>query len=156
MRDIKFINVHCTATSQSATVESLSNYWRNVKKWRHPGYHYVILPDGQIHQFLSEEAISNGVKGVNSVSVNIAYIGGIDSKKKAIDNRTKQQLASMRAILIYLQESYPDADIKGHRDHSPDLNGDGEISSDEFIKQCPSFDVTEWLSSINFYAQLNF
>ncbi|MZZ85577.1 N-acetylmuramoyl-L-alanine amidase, partial [Escherichia coli] len=29
----------------------------------------------------------------------------------------------------------------GHRDPSEDLNGDGTISPDEWIKQCPSFNA---------------
>ena len=31
--------------------------------------------------------------------------------------------------------------VIGHRDTSPDLNGDGIISPDEYIKSCPCFDV---------------
>ena len=35
--------------------------------------------------------------------------------------------------------------ICGHRDLSPDLNGNGEIEPEEWVKACPCFDVTkEW------------
>ena len=37
--------------------------------------------------------------------------------------------------------------ICGHRDLSPDLNGDGTISPNEWIKDCPCFDVWSWLDS---------
>jgi N-acetylmuramoyl-L-alanine amidase len=36
---------------------------------------------------------------------------------------------------------FPKAQIKGHRDFSPDLNKDGKITSNEWIKQCPCFDA---------------
>jgi N-acetyl-anhydromuramyl-L-alanine amidase AmpD len=31
--------------------------------------------------------------------------------------------------------------IIGHRDASPDLDGDGTIEEDEWTKECPCFDV---------------
>ena len=33
----------------------------------------------------------------------------------------------------------------GHRDTSPDLNGDGVIEPYEYVKACPCFDVREFL-----------
>jgi hypothetical protein len=33
--------------------------------------------------------------------------------------------------------------VCGHRDLSPDLNGNGEIEPEEWIKQCPCFDVAK-------------
>lgn len=44
--------------------------------------------------------------------------------------------------------------IVGHRDLSPDKNGDGIITSNEWVKLCPSFDVTKWLNDINFYNKI--
>jgi len=35
--------------------------------------------------------------------------------------------------------------IKGHRDYSPDLNGNGVIERNEWLKICPGFDVSEWI-----------
>ena len=35
----------------------------------------------------------------------------------------------------------PQATILGHRDLSPDSNGDGRITPNEWIKQCPCFDA---------------
>ena len=77
MRDIKYIVVHCTATPQTATVSSIQNYWKNTLKWVMPGYHFMIKSDGEIIQLLEIEKISNGVKGFNSVSINISYHKGM-------------------------------------------------------------------------------
>jgi len=31
--------------------------------------------------------------------------------------------------------------VKGHRDFSPDKDGDGKITQREWIKECPCFDA---------------
>lgn len=140
MREIKYIAVHCTASSQHTTIKELQQEFRR-KGWKTPGYHYVVAADGAITQLLDNEKVSNGVKGFNSVSVNVAYIGGIDTAGKPIDNRTDEQKASLRSLLKLLHKTYPTAVIQGHRDFSPDLNHDGRITSNEYIKACPCFDA---------------
>lgn len=131
MRDIKYIVVHCTATPQTATVSSIQNYWKNTLKWVMPGYHFMIKPDGEIVQLLEIEKISNGVKGFNSVSINISYIGGVDSKNIPIDNRTPAQKRSLTDLLTKLKKEFPKAIIQGHRDF-PNVK-----------KACPSFNAKE-------------
>ena len=140
MRTIKYIAIHCTASSQTMTIEGLRQEFKQ-KGWSNPGYHYIVSPDGKITQMLPDDKISNGVRGFNSVTINIAYIGGIDSAGKPVDNRTEEQKASLRALLKMLHKKYPAAVIQGHRDFSPDLNKDGKITPNEFIKACPCFDA---------------
>ena len=140
MRTIKYIAVHCTASSQLATVKELLLEFQR-RGWKNPGYHYVVGADGTITQLLDEEGVSNGVRGYNSVLVNVAYIGGIDTEGKAVDNRTPEQKASLLKLLGMLHKKYPTATIQGHRDFSPDLNRNGIIEPDEFIKACPCFDA---------------
>lgn len=142
MRNIKYIAVHCTASRQSMTIEGLKQEFKR-KGWVNPGYHYVVLPDGKISQLLDEDKVSNGVKGFNAVSINVAYIGGIDTNGKPIDNRTTAQKASLRSLLKMLHKKYPTAVIQGHRDFSPDLNKDGKITSNEWMKACPCFNAKE-------------
>lgn len=147
MREIKYIAVHCTASSQQTTIKELQQEFRR-KGWKNPGYHYVVAADGAITQLLDEEKVSNGVKGFNSVSVNVAYIGGIDTNAKPIDNRTDEQKASLRSLLKLLHKKYPTAVIQGHRNFSPDLNHDGRITSNEYIKACPCFDAKKEYANI--------
>lgn len=116
MRDIKYLVVHCTATPQNTKLESIQNYWKNTLGWKNPGYHYVIHPDGTITALLPEEQISNGVAGYNSVSINVSYIGGVDVKGKAVDNRTPAQKTAIEGLLKKLRKKYPKAKIQGHRD----------------------------------------
>jgi N-acetylmuramoyl-L-alanine amidase len=60
------------------------------------------------------------------------------------DTRTHDQKAALERVLKTLKVMFPKAQIKGHRDFSPDLNKDGKITSNEWIKQCPCFDVSEY------------
>lgn len=147
MRNIQYIAVHCTASHQSQTIEGLKQEFKR-KGWVNPGYHYVVSPDGKITQLLDEEKVSNGVKGFNSVSINVAYIGGIDVNGKPIDNRTDAQKTSLRSLLKMLHKKYPVAVIQGHRDFSPDLNKDGKITPNEWMKSCPCFNAKEEYSNL--------
>ena len=131
MRDIKYIVVHCTATPQTTSVESIKQYWKTHLGWKMPGYHFMIKPDGEIVQLLEIEKISNGVKGFNSVSINISYIGGVDSENKPIDNRTPAQKRSLTDLLTKLKKEFPKAIIQGHRNF-PNVK-----------KACPSFNAKD-------------
>ena len=140
MRNIKYIAVHCTAGHQTQTIASLRGEFRQ-RGWVNPGYHYVIDVSGKVTQLLPDDKVSNGVRGYNSVTVNVAYMGGIDDRGRPVDNRTEAQKHSLRSLLKLLHGRYPNACIQGHRDFSPDLNRDGRISRDEWIKACPCFDA---------------
>ncbi len=78
----------------------------------------------------------------------MAYAGGLDHNGQPIDNRTEQQKAALYFLVERLKSKYPNASIRGHRDFSPDLNGDGVISEHEFIKQCPCFDAAKEYAGI--------
>nr|DAX49140.1 MAG TPA: endodeoxyribonuclease I [Caudoviricetes sp.] len=147
MRAIKYIAVHCTASHQTETIEGLWQEFRR-KGWKNPGYHYVVASDGTITQLLPEDKISNGVKDYNSVTINVAYIGGIDEHGKAVDNRTEKQKKALRSLLTMLHKKYPNAVIQGHRDFSTDLNHDGKITQNEWIKVCPCFNAKEEYSNL--------
>ena len=147
MRAIKYIAVHRTASHQTETIEGLRQEFRR-KGWKKPGYHYVVASDGTITQLLPEDKISNGVKDYNSVTINVAYIGGIDEHGKAVDNRTEKQKKALRSLLTMLHKKYPNAVIQGHRDFSTDLNHDGKITQNEWIKVCPCFNAKEEYSNL--------
>lgn len=141
MREIKRIFIHCTATPQaSTTVNSLLKDFK-ARGWKNPGYHYVIFPNGRIVNMLDEDKVSNGVQGYNQTAINIAYVGGIDKQGKAVDNRTQEQKNALWYILRTLVVRYPNAQILGHRDISPDTNHNGKVDKWERIKECPCFDA---------------
>jgi N-acetylmuramoyl-L-alanine amidase len=94
----------------------------------------VVFPDGTVECLLSEDKVSNGVQGYNSTSINIAYVGGIDSRGRGIDNRTDDQKRVLRDLLGSLKKRYPNAHIMGHRD----IWGKNPKN---WKKQCPCFDA---------------
>lgn len=58
------------------------------------------------------------------------------------DTRTAQQKESLIKLLKQLISRYPTIKrIIGHRDTSPDLNGNGIIDPYEYIKGCPCFNA---------------
>lgn len=154
MRKIKYIVLHCSAGFGNR--ESIERFWRS-KGWKSPGYHRLIEEGGKVHELIDFNKISNGVLGYNTNSINICYIGGIDptNKHKAKDTRTDLQIASMimciKDALYWCKNNGQDISeiiIQGHRDFSPDKNGNGVIEAWERIKECPSFDVKQWLEIV--------
>ena len=137
MRQIDYIVIHCTATSPTTPVVNILNYWRDRLGWKNPGYHRIITSEGFVQELLPLDKVSNGVRGYNSNSVHISYVGGIDKNGKAKDTRTKEQLKSMELELRSLHALFPLAKIQGHKDF-PGVH-----------KACPSFDVAAYLKTIN-------
>lgn len=136
MRKIKYIAVHCTATPQTTSIDSIKNYWKTNLGWKMPGYHFIIKPDGEEVKLLSVDEVSNGVKGFNSETINISYIGGVDAKNQPIDNRTPAQKATLLKLLKEFRAKFPNAIIQGHRDF-PNVK-----------KACPSFNAKKEYENI--------
>lgn len=134
-RDIKYIFVHCTASSQKWGVRELQAEFK-AKGWKNPGYHKVVTVDGIVHAMLDLDKVSNGVQGYNSKAVNVAYVGGVDGKGKPIDNRTEAQKVALKSLLKELHAQFPKAIIMGHRD----IWGS---DSRKWKKWCPCFNAEE-------------
>lgn len=133
MRTINNLVLHCTATPQNTTIESIQRFWKEEKKWKYPGYHWIIKADGTAVNLLPIEQVSNGVSGHNSDSIHISYIGGVDKDGKPIDNRTAAQIRTQKELLLKYHRMFPKAKLVGHRDFK------------SVAKACPSFDVYTWL-----------
>ena len=101
----------------------------------------LVYLDGTIVQTKSFELIGQHVAGSNSNSIGICYIGGLDKNGKGKDTRTPEQKESLLKQLKSLKKTYPNATILGHRDFSPDKDGDGIIEPWEFMKECPCFNA---------------
>lgn len=140
--------VHCSATgpAQNIGVREITQ-WHIQRGFDTVGYHYVIRRDGTLETGRPESAIGAHVKGHNANSIGVCLVGGVDTAGKPANNFNHAQFLALGELLDQLQSRYPDARILGHRDLSPDLNGDGRITPNEFIKACPSFDITAWLKT---------
>ena len=150
MRNIKYIVLHCTATPQDTKIASIERFWKETLGWKNPGYHFIIEADGNVVQLLPIQQIANGVKGHNEHAIHISYIGGQNGQ----DNRTVQQEAAQIELVEKYKKAFPAAQVLGHRDLSPDLDGDGIIEPQEWTKECPSFDVASWVKKACLFGLL--
>lgn len=109
------------------------------------GYHYVIRLDGKVEKGRPENQVGAHVQGYNSVSLGIALEGGLSQTTgKPADTRTPAQVEALIDLIHDLLTRYPKARICGHRDLSPDRDGDGVIEPHEYLKECPCFDAIPW------------
>ena len=92
-----------------------------------------------------ERAVAHA-RGYNERSIGIAYEGGLDEQGRPADTRTELQKRSLRILVRVLKADFPGiTQVVGHRDLSPDLDGDGVVEPDEWTKACPCFDVKKEL-----------
>ncbi len=150
MAKLKYLVIHCTATAEGREVTASqirAAHTNPVSKggrgWRVVGYTDMIHLDGRVERLVdnNEDAnvdpweITNGAKGYNSVSRHIVYVGGLDSKGKPKDTRTKAQEEALKRYVLDFHCRFPEVKIIGHN----------EVAA----KDCPCFDVQAWLKSLH-------
>ena len=146
MRKIDLLVIHCSATrvdrcytEHDLTTDHLRRNFSGA------GYHYYIRKNGDIKTLRPIEIPGAHARGFNLSSIGICYEGGIDATGHPSDTRTAFQKHSLRVLVMLLLKDYPCSKVVGHRDLSPDLNHNGEIEPEEWIKECPCFDASEIL-----------
>ena len=123
------------------------------------GYHFVIACNGAVFTGRSLQEVGAHAQGFNASSIGICLTG--------TDQYTTPQWVALAALLnspqikglgVPLQAAqrrpHPRLPmgrpvvangVCGHRDLSPDKDGDGLVEPFEYLKTCPGFDVTVWL-----------
>ncbi|AUK44875.1 N-acetylmuramoyl-L-alanine amidase [Pasteurella multocida] len=165
---INHIVIHCSATTNGKPLRTSSqsaaeriDQWHqkrgfkrnlaHIKRFnthlKHVGYHFIIDIDGTVETGREVGETGAHVKGHNQNSIGICLVGGITGMGKNHGEYTREQWNALHKLLRELESRFPSAVICGHRDLSPDLNGDGTITPNEWLKDCPCFDVWEWLDS---------
>lgn len=166
---------HCSASANGGMATAWNiNEWHRQRNFRRKqsyrerlnfqfdsiGYHGVIHPNGFYQSGRHFDEWGAHVKGSNAHSIGFCAIG--------TSAFTREAWLTMRSVTIglvgYLADQMGQYDqvstpaearemanrigvrIQGHRDYSPDLNGDGIIERDEWFKTCPGFDVATWLA----------
>lgn len=152
MRNINLIVIHCSATPQGRQVTVYDiDRWHAERGFHrqaaavqafnsnlpHIGYHYLIDLKGDTYTGRGLDEIGAHVAGHNANSIGICMVG--------MNRFTTDQWTALRKLVTELQASYLSARICGHRDLSPDKNGDGVIEPQEWLKDCPTFEVKSWL-----------
>lgn len=148
-----FIAIHCSATPPRANIGAFEiNAMHVARGFTKIGYHYVICRNGTLENGRQQDEVGAHVLGYNDRSVGICLVGGTsDSDVDVAENNfTKAQFDTLKSLCAKMLKDYPGAIIKGHRDFSPDLNHDGVIEKNEFMKECPCFDAMEWAKNADF------
>lgn len=142
MRKINYIVVHCSATRQDHPFTVADLRAEHLRRgFRDIGYHYYIRRDGTVFKTRPIEQVGAHVKGYNKYSIGLCYEGGLDASGNPKDTRTPEQRAALRLLVAQLLRRFHEARLCGHRDLSPDLNGDGVVEPEEWMKECPCFEV---------------
>lgn len=143
-RKINLIVIHCSATREDRdyTPQQLTRD-HLARGFNSAGYNFYIRKDGTIVHMRPLELIPAHVTGHNRNSIGICYEGGLNRNGKPSDTRTAEQKEAIAGLLIRLVVQFPDSEICGHRDLSPDKNGNGTIEANEWIKMCPCFNAKD-------------
>ena len=130
MRKIDKRIVHCSATREGVdySVETIRG-WHKMRGWSDIGYHYLVHLDGSISYGRDINKIGAHVKGHNTGSIGVCYVGGVETDGKTPkDTRTPEQKESLLDLIKTLKRLNSNAVVYGHRDFSS--------------KACPSYDAT--------------
>ncbi|MDO5035905.1 MAG: N-acetylmuramoyl-L-alanine amidase [Porphyromonas sp.] len=141
-RRITLAVVHCSATrvTQRYSPEQLVRD-HLLRGYDGAGYHYYITRDGSLYSLRHVDKEGAHARGYNRYSLGICYEGGLTAKGLPRDTRTPEQRQTLKQLVAELKQLYPDVYVVGHRDLSPDLNGDGDVTPEEWIKMCPCFNA---------------
>ncbi|MFM9902155.1 MAG: N-acetylmuramoyl-L-alanine amidase [Polaromonas sp.] len=141
---------------QAEAVRALSSQLPSI------GYHYVIDLTGEVWSGRGLGEVGAHAQNFNARSVGICLVGGAerDAKYTTAQWRSLQQVVSMLGTTFTLPLA-PARRVRdktnplgytmlggvcGHRDLSPDGDGDGLVEPFEWTKTCPGFDVAAWLA----------
>lgn len=142
MRKIDMIVIHCSATRADVPLSPRQlDEMHRQRGFDGCGYHYYVRRDGEICTMRPVDRPGAHAKGYNQHSIGVCYEGGLDEQGRPADTRTELQKRSLRMLVRVLAMDFQTRRIVGHRDLSPDLNGDGVIEPEEWTKVCPCFDV---------------
>lgn len=150
MAALKYLVLHCTATTEGREVTSNEiRAWhtnpvsKGGRGWKQVGYTDMFHLDGRTERLVQNNEdtnvdnweITNGATGYNSVSRHVVYVGGVAKDGKTPkDTRTPAQLRALEAYVKDFHRRFPKVKIVGHNQLA--------------AKACPSFDVQAWLKTI--------
>ena len=139
---IRYLVLHCSATridSDYPPAQMLRDH--KARGFRTIGYHFYVRKDGSLSQHRKLLEVGAHCRPYNRCSIGICYEGGLDALGEPADTRTPEQRTVLRLLVQQLKRKFPAARVCGHRDLSPDTNGNGVVEPHEWLKQCPCFDV---------------
>ena len=159
-RQISLIVIHCSASangrqlgSRIQSAAAVIDGWHAQRGFQRQsaaratfnpdlaaiGYHFVLDTDGSKHTGRAIAEVGAHVQGFNSQSIGVCLVG--------TSRFTRAQWDALHSLVKALKAQYPAARVVGHRDLSPDKDGDGTVEPAEWLKNCPGFNVADWLQA---------
>lgn len=159
-KKLELLTIHCTDTPEGREVTGddirtwhLSPVSKGGRGWKQVGYTDLFRLDGTIENLVPNNddnivdpwEITNGVKGKNSVSKHIVYVGGKSKDMKTNkDTRTPKQKAALKKYVLNFVKRHPKVKVAGHYHFA--------------AKACPCFDVEKFcieigVPSVNIYKK---
>lgn len=132
-----------------------ANVWN--PELQHIGYHFVVACNGAVFTGRSFDEVGAHAKGFNDASIGICLTG---TSAYTVDQwlllaKILRNLNTQFGVPLAPAQREKDAKaplgyrmvggVCGHRDLSPDGNGNGLIEPFEYLKTCPGFDVSSFL-----------
>lgn len=105
------------------------------------GYHHVIDLDGTVFPGRHESEAGAHVAGHNATSLGVCLVGGAEP----IGQYSVAQWLALSVLVRDVVDRLGVRVVLGHRDLSPDLDHNGSVEPNEWLKTCPGFSVREWL-----------
>lgn len=103
------------------------------------GYHFLVYLSGTVVTGRHHDEVGAHARGRNARSIGICLVG--------TSRYSAEQWRSLSECVAAQRRRWPAARVVGHRDLSPDLDGDGEVEPHEWTKTCPGFDVRAWVAA---------
>lgn len=153
MRPIKRLVIHCSASvnGRAFTIGDIDRWHRDrgfkrqeaarlafKPELRAIGYHFVIEVDGTLRSGRLPDEVGAHAAGHNADSIGVCIVG--------TDAYTDAQWKTLVRVVGEMGARFGQLQILGHRDLSPDTDGDGIVEPHEWLKTCPGFDVAAWLT----------
>jgi hypothetical protein len=149
MKKMVYLMIHCTATPEGREITRQDIIRLHTsppptgRGWKQVGYSDMIHLSGVIENlvkyndddYVDPREITNGHAGINGITRHVVYVGGTDKQLKPKDTRTAKQKLALENYVKQTIAQHPDIIVCGH--------------NQMIAKACPSFNVPEWLMSIN-------
>ncbi len=154
-RPIDQLIIHCSDSPNGRWIDAVSiDHWHAARGFRrdpaqvqahepdlhHIGYHWIIYTSGSLRPGRHPGEPGAPLAAPGHHALNICLIGR--------DAFTRHQWTSLAHLVRTLLDTYPGAQVLGHRDSAPDCVcvGDGSQRRCPRIRHCPGFDVAAWLA----------
>ena len=140
--------IHVTATPPgwSGGVAGLRKMHKAMG-WSDIGYNEVMGQNAVVYTGRGVNAVGAHVAGFNSIAYGLSMIGGVNDKGRGDFSTISHLLDPLARHMDKMTTVFPGIEWCGHRDLSPDKNGNGIIEPHEYLKECPVFDVIPWAQS---------